>query len=184
MQHLLFRMQMNCSLCSHRQQGLSKGTHKEQGSGGSNALLLVPLTRVFCVLQVHHPHAVRFFGACTKRQPYMIVTEYLPGGRWAFDGCSTLGSMSKVISGARELVYVHLALAASSTQCFCSDVLPELPRKVTVLIYLDCAILLCSLADLFKRAEMYFPSMRRAVVIALDCAKGMSYLHCHKCATP
>ena len=38
------------------------------------------------------------------------------------------------------------------------------------------------MADLFKRAEMYFPSMRRAVVIALDCAKGMSYLHCHKCA--
>ena len=46
----------------------------------------------------------------------------------------------------------------------------------------SCATLLCSLADLFKRAEMYFPSMRRAVVIALDCAKGMSYLHCHKCA--
>ena len=35
------------------------------------------------VLQVHHPHAVRFFGACTKRQPYMIVTEYLPGGSLA-----------------------------------------------------------------------------------------------------
>ena len=34
-------------------------------------------------LQVHHPHAVRFFGACTKRQPYMIVTEFLPGGSLA-----------------------------------------------------------------------------------------------------
>jgi len=33
--------------------------------------------------QVHHPHAVRFFGACTKRQPYMIVTEFLPGGSLA-----------------------------------------------------------------------------------------------------
>ena len=38
-----------------------------------------------------------------------------------------------------------------------------------------------SLADLFKRAEHYFPSMRRAVVMALDCSKGMTYLHSHKC---
>lgn len=68
-------------------------------------------------MQVHHPHAVRFFGACTKRQPYMIVTEYLPGG---------------------------------------------------------------SLADLFRRSEHYFPSMRRAVAMALDCAKGCAFLHCHK----
>lgn len=73
-------------------------------------------TELNVLQKVHHPHAVRFFGACTKRQPYMIVTEYLPGG---------------------------------------------------------------SLADLFKRADTYFPSMRRAVCIALDCAKGMSYLHCH-----
>ena len=36
-----------------------------------------------CPPQVHHPHAVRFFGACTKRQPYMIVTEFLPGGSLA-----------------------------------------------------------------------------------------------------
>ncbi len=39
-----------------------------------------------------------------------------------------------------------------------------------------------SLADLFKKAEWYFPSMRRAVVMALDCSKGMTYLHGHKCA--
>lgn len=39
-----------------------------------------------------------------------------------------------------------------------------------------------SLADLFKRAEYYFPSMRRAVAMALDCSKGMTYLHSHKCA--
>jgi Protein tyrosine and serine/threonine kinase len=53
---------------------------------GNSTLLLMSLVcgeKPSCALQVHHPHAVRFFGACTKRQPYMIVTEYLPGGRWA-----------------------------------------------------------------------------------------------------
>ena len=30
--------------------------------------------------KVHHPHAVQFLGACTVKQPYMIVTEFLPGG--------------------------------------------------------------------------------------------------------
>lgn len=73
-------------------------------------------TELNVLQKVHHPHTVRFFGACTKQQPYMIVTEFLPGG---------------------------------------------------------------SLADMFKRADVYFPSMRRAVLMALDCAKGMTYLHTH-----
>lgn len=73
-------------------------------------------TELNVLQKVHHPHTVRFFGACTKRQPYMIVTEFLPGG---------------------------------------------------------------SLADMFKRSNAHFPSMRRAVIMALDCAKGMTYLHTH-----
>lgn len=73
-------------------------------------------TELNVLQKVHHPHTVRFFGACTKQQPYMIVTEFLPGG---------------------------------------------------------------SLADMFKRSDIYFPSMRRAVLMALDCAKGMTYLHTH-----
>ena len=49
------------------------------------------------VAQVHHPHAVRFFGACTKRQPYMIVTEFLPGGSLAdvFAKCAGSASVPK-----------------------------------------------------------------------------------------
>ena len=30
--------------------------------------------------KVHHPHCVQFLGASTHAQPYMIVTEFLPGG--------------------------------------------------------------------------------------------------------
>lgn len=33
--------------------------------------------------KIHHPHAVQFLGACTQSRPYMIVTEFLPGGSMA-----------------------------------------------------------------------------------------------------
>jgi Protein tyrosine and serine/threonine kinase len=159
----------------------------EQASAGHDILLLEPLTRVCRALQVHHPHAVRFFGACTKRQPYMIVTEYLPGGRWASLAAVSL-ARHHPSSGFVEVVpCLERALLHSCVRPLCSAVgccRTFRERVVLDLLHLrDFAMLLCSLADLFKRAEMYFPSMRRAVVIALDCAKGMSYLHCHKCAT-
>ena len=57
-------------------------------------------------MQVHHPHAVRFFGACTKRQPYMIVTEFLPGGSLAdvFAQCaSTTSTMQPGQSADRTM---------------------------------------------------------------------------------
>jgi serine/threonine protein kinase len=33
--------------------------------------------------KIHHPHCVQFLGAATHEQPYMIVTEFLPGGSLA-----------------------------------------------------------------------------------------------------
>ena len=68
-------------------------------------------------MQMHHPNTVQFLGACTRKQPFMIVTEYMPGG---------------------------------------------------------------SLADLLKRPSS-FPSMRRAIVMAMDCARAMTYLHLLEC---
>ena len=67
---------------------------------------------------MHHPNTVQFLGACTRKQPFMIVTEFMPGG---------------------------------------------------------------SLADLLKRPSS-FPSMRRAIVMAMDCARAMAYLHLLECA--
>ena len=67
---------------------------------------------------MHHPNTVQFLGACTRKQPFMIITEYMPGG---------------------------------------------------------------SLADLLKRPSS-FPSMRRAIVMAMDCARAMAYLHLLECA--
>lgn len=37
-------------------------------------------TELNVLQKVHHPHCVQFLGACTHAQPYMIVTEFLPGG--------------------------------------------------------------------------------------------------------
>ena len=33
--------------------------------------------------QVHHPNAVQFLGACTKQEPYILVTELMSGGSMA-----------------------------------------------------------------------------------------------------
>ena len=70
--------------------------------------------------KVHFPHAVQFLGACTISQPYMIVTEFLPGG---------------------------------------------------------------SLTDLFRRVHhgtAQHPNLKRATEMALDCSRGMTYLHAKK----
>lgn len=40
-----------------------------------------------------------------------------------------------------------------------------------------------SLADLLRTPELH-PSLRRAIVMALDAAKAMTYLHAHMCAFP
>ncbi|BDA49507.1 Integrin-linked protein kinase 1 [Coccomyxa sp. Obi] len=74
-------------------------------------------TELNTLQKVHHPHAVQFLGAVTHSQPYMMITEFLPGG---------------------------------------------------------------SLTDLFKRVNSGAtspPSLRRATEMALDCARGMQYLH-------
>jgi serine/threonine protein kinase len=65
--------------------------------------------------RVHHPNAVQFLGACTKREPYILVTELMSGG---------------------------------------------------------------SLADALRNPSVF--TLRRAVEVALDAARGLAYLHNHK----
>jgi len=69
-------------------------------------------TELNVLQKVHHPHTVQFLGAVTKTEPYMIVTEYMPGG---------------------------------------------------------------SLTDVFKASRKL--TIWRAVQLALDCARGLAYLH-------
>ncbi|CAG9464939.1 unnamed protein product [Pedinophyceae sp. YPF-701] len=69
-------------------------------------------TELNILMKVHHPHMVQFLGAVTKTEPFMILTEFMPGG---------------------------------------------------------------SLADLFALRKPI--SARRSAEIALDTARGMSYLH-------
>ena len=70
--------------------------------------------------KIHHPHAVQFLGACTRGLPYMIVTEFLPGGS------------------------------------------------------------LCDFFQVLDRDPARAPTLRRAVSIALDCAKGLRYMHARR----
>ncbi len=80
-------------------------------------------TELNVMQKVHFPHAVQFLGACTISQPYMIVTEFLPGG---------------------------------------------------------------SLTDLFRRVHRgtaTHPNLKRATEMALDCSRGMTYLHAKKCVS-
>jgi serine/threonine protein kinase len=93
--------------------------HARKGHAVS-ALHAVRRTELNVMQKVHFPHAVQFLGASTLSQPYMIVTEFLPGG---------------------------------------------------------------SLMDLFKRVHRGLachPSLKRATEMALDCARGMTYLHAKK----
>lgn len=40
-------------------------------------------TELNVLMKVHHPHCVQFFGAVTKKKPYMIITELMQGGSLA-----------------------------------------------------------------------------------------------------
>jgi Protein tyrosine and serine/threonine kinase len=114
---------------------------------------------------MHHPNLVQFLGACTRSKPYMLVLEYLPGGRW---GCAAQAA-------ADMSVVVH-------PTC----VLRMLIGLINAFMYAvgksEAAFLLRrSLADLLRTPELH-PSLRRAIVMALDAAKAMTYLHGHMCA--
>ena len=47
------------------------------------ARVLARRTELNMLQKIHHPHCVQFLGASTHAQPYMIVTEFLPGGSLA-----------------------------------------------------------------------------------------------------
>ena len=136
MQRLLFCMQSGHIWLGHRACDTIRGRVKAPMWFKHDILLLKLLNcceELFCALQVHHPHAVRFFGACTKRQPYMIVTEYLPGGRWAVTTAMillgilrSLTALLLFVSGRRITRYVQKALCPCRIQpaMLCSDLLP------------------------------------------------------------
>lgn len=51
---------------------------------GSNEIALGDFRGEIDILRrVHHPNAVQFLGACTKREPYILVTELMAGGSLA-----------------------------------------------------------------------------------------------------
>lgn len=62
--------------------------------------------------RVHHPNAVQFFGACSKREPYILVTELMNGGSLAdafqrIEGFPIRRALQIALDAARGLAYLH-----------------------------------------------------------------------------
>lgn len=62
--------------------------------------------------RVHHPHAVQFLGACTKREPYILVTELMAGGSLAdafrrTEAFPFRRAVQIALDAARGLAYLH-----------------------------------------------------------------------------
>ena len=82
-------------------------------------------TELNVLQKIHHPHTVQFLGACTHQQPYMIVTEYLPGGSMSDlfkqinagkGGVPTLRRGVELALGcARGMLYLHSRSYAPAT---------------------------------------------------------------------
>lgn len=62
--------------------------------------------------RVHHPNAVQFLGACTKREPYILVTELMAGGSLAdafrrTEAFPIRRALEIALDAARGLAYLH-----------------------------------------------------------------------------
>ena len=62
--------------------------------------------------KVHHPNAVQFLGACTKQEPYILVTELMSGGSLADATRPGMGfparrALEVAADTARGLAYLH-----------------------------------------------------------------------------
>lgn len=79
----------------------------------SNAIALGDFRSELEVLRkVHHPNAVQFLGACTRQEPYVLVTELMTGGSLSdamrLQQPFTLRrAMEVCIDTARGLAYMH-----------------------------------------------------------------------------
>lgn len=62
--------------------------------------------------RVHHPNAVQFLGACSKREPYILVTELMSGGSLADafrcpEAFPIRRAVEIALDAARGLAYLH-----------------------------------------------------------------------------
>jgi len=79
----------------------------------SNAIALGDFRSELEVLRkVHHPNAVQFLGACTRQEPYVLVTELMTGGSLADalrlqQPFTIRRAMEICIDTARGLAYIH-----------------------------------------------------------------------------
>lgn len=80
---------------------------------GSNEIALGDFRGEIEILRrVHHPNAVQFLGACSKREPYILVTELMAGGSLAdafrrTEAFPIRRAVEIALDAARGLAYLH-----------------------------------------------------------------------------
>jgi len=80
---------------------------------GSSDIALGDFRSEIEILQkVHHPNAVQFLGACTTREPYILVTELMTGGSLADafrrpEAFPMRRGLEIALDAARGLAYMH-----------------------------------------------------------------------------
>ena len=72
---------------------------------------------------MHHPNAVHFLGACTKSEPYILVTELMTGGSLADalrvmpSALTMRRSVEMALDTAQGLAYMHNRHASPCAPC-------------------------------------------------------------------
>jgi len=109
-------------------------------------------------------NAVQFLGACTKKEPYILVTELMSGG--------SLADAFRRPQARRGCLEQTTDRPGETSSLACAELLLSGAACCTSLA-LAC---LLSLLPPTNGGVQVFPT-RRAVEIALDAARGLAYLH-------
>jgi hypothetical protein len=136
-----------------------------------------PRTELNVLQKLHHPHCVQFFGAVTKTSPYMMCAR--PRAEPGASPPSAPNSAPRPRPGAQLSNHRPASPHPHPTHLLTQPPLvrhplhPPPPTTTSVTEFMGCG----SLADIFK--DNVSLSTRRCVQLALECARGIAYLHNH-----
>lgn len=158
---------------------------------GSSAIALGDFRQELEVLRkVHHPNAVQFIGACTKQEPYILVTGVAPRNGFLLQVFSfpfTSSWLFQEKAAKANTLRIRVSLSHEHTAVGTSidvwwnlhiEVVEEIVIEMRLIVYIwHGAELMAggSLADAMRMSRPF--TLRRAMELAVDTARGLAYLH-------